>query len=64
MTQALLTVAEVAENLRVNTDTVYRLIRHDNLPAIKVGRQWRFVTVDIDRWMRDRAQGTPQSRQF
>jgi excisionase family DNA binding protein len=56
MTQALLTVCEVADHLRVTTDTVYRLIRHDNLPAIKVGRQWRFVPANVEDWMQNRSQ--------
>ncbi len=60
MSRTLLTVPDVANHLRVNTDTVYRLIRTDDLPAIKVGRQWRFVESDIERWMQDRTQGTPQ----
>jgi excisionase family DNA binding protein len=38
----LLTVAEVAELLRINKSTVYRMAKQGRLPATRVGRQWRF----------------------
>ena len=37
----LLTVAEIAESLRVSTMTVYRLIRTGELAAVRVGRNYR-----------------------
>jgi excisionase family DNA binding protein len=54
MPKTLLTASEVAEQLRLNIETMYRLIQNEALPAIKVGRQWRFVEADIQRWMGDR----------
>ena len=36
------TAADVARLLRLDKDTVYRLAREGELPAIRVGRQWRF----------------------
>ena len=36
-----LTVAEVADELRVSTMTVYRLIKAQELPATRVGRSLR-----------------------
>lgn len=38
----LLTVEEVAEMLRINKSTVYRMAKQGRLPATRVGRQWRF----------------------
>ncbi len=38
----LLTVSEVAELLRINKSTVYRMAKQGRLPATRVGRQWRF----------------------
>lgn len=38
----LLTVAEVADMLRINKSTVYRMAKQGRLPATRVGRQWRF----------------------
>ena len=43
-----LTTEEVLEYLQVNLRTVYRLIKSGKLPAVRVGRQWRFRRRDID----------------
>ena len=43
----LLTVAEVAERLRVSTMTVYRLIKRDELPALRIGRSYRIDQSDL-----------------
>ena len=47
----MMTLQEVAEYLRVTTKTVYRLLEKDNIPATKVGRQWRFDKSLIDAWL-------------
>jgi excisionase family DNA binding protein len=36
-----LTVAEVAEMMRVSTMTVYRLVKSGELPAVRFGRSYR-----------------------
>jgi excisionase family DNA binding protein len=41
----------VLEYLQVNLRTVYRLIKAGKLPAVRVGRQWRFRKRDIDAWL-------------
>ena len=46
-----LTTEEVLEYLNVNLRTVYRLIRAGKIPAVRVGRQWRFRKSDIDEWL-------------
>jgi excisionase family DNA binding protein len=46
-----LTAEDVLSYLRVNARTVYRLIRDGELPAVRVGRQWRFKQRDLDRWV-------------
>jgi excisionase family DNA binding protein len=38
----LATVREIVKILRVDADTIYRAIRAGDLPAVRVGRQWRF----------------------
>lgn len=43
----LLTVAEVADTMRVSRMTVYRLIRSNELKAIKVGRNYRVRESDL-----------------
>jgi excisionase family DNA binding protein len=49
--ETFLTTDEVIGYLQVNLRTVYRLIRAGKLPAVRVGRQWRFRKRDIDAWL-------------
>ncbi len=50
MPDAVLTVAELAEYLRVHRSTIYRLLKARKLPAFKVGSDWRFNRERIDEW--------------
>ena len=43
----LLTVAEVAEVLRVSNMTVYRLIKAGQIPALRVGKNYRIRSADL-----------------
>lgn len=49
--EAFLTTEEVLDYLQVNLRTVYRLIKAGRIPAVRVGRQWRFRKSDIDAWL-------------
>lgn len=60
--EVFLTTEEVLEYLQVNLRTVYRLIKAGKIPAVRVGRQWRFRKRDIDAWLdsqRPRAERAP-----
>ncbi|MPZ69637.1 MAG: helix-turn-helix domain-containing protein [Actinobacteria bacterium] len=50
----LLTVGEVAGIMRVSNMTVYRLIKSGQLPAIRVGKNYRIRRGDIERYLNDR----------
>jgi excisionase family DNA binding protein len=45
-----MTLEEVAEYLRVHPSTIYRLLKKQQIPAFKVGSDWRFNLASIDRW--------------
>lgn len=47
----LWTVAEVAEHMRVSNMTVYRLIRSAQLPAIRVGKNYRIRSGDLTSYL-------------
>ena len=49
--EGFLTTEEVLDYLQVNLRTVYRLIKAGKIPAVRVGRQWRFRKRDIDAWL-------------
>ena len=55
--EAFLTTEEVLEYLQVNLRTVYRLIKAGKIPAVRVGRQWRFRKSDIDEWLQSQSRG-------
>jgi excisionase family DNA binding protein len=50
-TQQLLTTSDVLDYLRINVRTLYRLIGAGELPAIRIGRQWRIQRRDLDAWL-------------
>jgi len=58
---AFLTTKQVREYLRVNLATIYRLTRAGKLPAVRVGRQWRFRKSDIDAWLERQQAGDAAS---
>jgi len=47
---SILTIQDITEYLRVSPSTIYRLLKKKQLPAFKVGRDWRFDREEIDRW--------------
>lgn len=51
MDDTFLTTEEVLDYLQVNLRTVYRLIKAEKIPAVRVGRQWRFRRADLDAWL-------------
>jgi excisionase family DNA binding protein len=53
----LLTVREVAEAMRVSTMTVYRLIKAEELPAIRVGKHFRIRRRDLTGYLDARMVG-------
>jgi excisionase family DNA binding protein len=54
---SILTLGDVAEYLRVHPSTIYRLVKMRQLPAFKVGSDWRFNRESIDRWRNDAERG-------
>ncbi len=47
----ILTIRQLAEYLMVSEKTVYRMLDRNELPAMRVGSQWRFRKLDIDSWL-------------
>jgi excisionase family DNA binding protein len=48
---ALWTTEDVVTYLNVTPRTIYRLIRTGELPAIRIGHQWRIRQSDLDEWV-------------
>lgn len=49
-----LTVAEVAQMMRVSTMTVYRLIKAGDLASVRVGKSYRIREEDVDAYLAKR----------
>ena len=53
-TAPVLTVRDLSNYLRIHPSTVYRLLKTGQLPAFRVGSDWRFNVEEIDRWRVER----------
>ena len=51
MTARYLTASDLGDLIRVDRSTIYRMAESGRLPAVKVGRQWRFPADDVQRWL-------------
>jgi len=51
MAENILTIREVAELLKINEKTVYKLAADAKIPGFKVGGSWRFDGVTIAKWI-------------
>ncbi len=49
----MLTARDVQELLQIDRSTVYRMADAGQLPAIKVGKQWRFPAEQFHSWFQD-----------
>jgi excisionase family DNA binding protein len=50
----VLTALELARYLRIHPTTVYKLAKRGELPAFKVGGDWRFNRASIEQWLETR----------
>jgi len=44
-------IEEIAEHIQVHKDTIRIWIRKGEIPAHKIGKQWRFRISEIDEWV-------------
>jgi len=52
----IMTAEETCRYLKITQRTLYRYLRNRQLPAFKLGKEWRFVRSDLEEWIRDRIQ--------
>ena len=45
-----MTVAELSQYLHIHRSTVYRLLKRGEIPAFRIGSDWRFNIETIDVW--------------
>ena len=52
-TPAFLTVAELADLLRVSPRTAYQLVETSVVPTVRIGGQWRIPVDQLEQWLAD-----------
>lgn len=52
---SIMTIGEVAEYLGLHELTVRRLARDGQIPALKLGRQWRVKKDLLEKWIEQRS---------
>jgi len=58
-----LTIEELAEYLKMGRTKLYRMAQEGDIPASKVGNQWRFDREEIDQWMKSQRPVNADQRQ-
>lgn len=57
----LLTLSEVASILKISKRTLHRMIQHRQIPAFKVGGQWRILESRFQEWMQVGEHAAPRA---
>jgi len=52
----ILTVDEVARLFKLTRVTIYRMAKAGDIPALKMGRVWRFPESAIEAWLSEKMQ--------
>jgi excisionase family DNA binding protein len=53
----ILTIEDVAAYLRLTPQTIYRWAQEKRIPAVKLGKEWRFRRSIIDAWLDEQILG-------
>lgn len=53
----ILTLEEVAHYLRLKPQTIYKWAQERRIPAVKLGKEWRFRRSILDRWLDEQLLG-------
>ena len=59
MSDKLLTTRELQDRLQLDRVTIYRMVKEGELPALRVGGQWRFSSDAIESWLNNRDRARP-----
>ena len=47
----VMNVKEASHYLGISSDTLYKYVSMERIPAIKLGNRWRFKKTVLDEWM-------------
>lgn len=54
MKSPLMSLYELAKYLGVSNMTIYRYVKRKKIPALKIGRRWKFRKERIDKWLEEK----------
>lgn len=52
MNDRWLSLNEIGEYLGVKRDTIFKSIKERQMPAVKIGRAWKFKISEVDTWVK------------
>lgn len=58
-----LTIDELAAYIKMSRTKLYGMAQRGEVPASKIGNQWRFDREEIDQWMKSHATGQAADKQ-
>jgi excisionase family DNA binding protein len=58
--EPLLTTETAAELMQIHPKVLQRMARRGEIPALKVGKFWRFRSTELDAWVRSRIESIRQ----
>lgn len=47
----VMNIRQAAEYLGISSDTLYKYLAEERIPAFKLGNRWKFKKSVLDRWM-------------
>jgi excisionase family DNA binding protein len=54
--EQLLDSTDIAQFLKINPKTLQSMARSGQIPAIRVGKLWRLLKSDIEKWLRSKVE--------
>ena len=56
----IMTLAQVSQFLKVGERTILKMVHSDEIPAVRIGNQWRFVKANVEEWLNAKSSSTPR----
>jgi excisionase family DNA binding protein len=53
----VMNIRQASQYLGVSTDTLYKYVYEEKIPAFKLGNRWKFKKTILDAWMEQKSMG-------
>lgn len=54
----VMNIRQASQYLGVSSDTLYKYVGEQKIPAFKLGNRWRFKKSKLDQWMEEKSNQT------